>query len=98
MRNRLGLLLASMMATALIGGCTGTPTKQYAVPDAAAAIRIGIDACVSKKVVQPSLADMHAELRNGTWHVWEQGQKCKVFSTEVDAMTGTVEPCSVCAT
>jgi hypothetical protein len=91
-------LLTISVAIALLGGCTGTPTKQNAVRDAATAIRIGLDACVSKKVVQPSLSDMHAELRNGSWHVWEQGGKCEVFSTDVDAVTGAAGPCSVCVT
>jgi hypothetical protein len=41
---------------------------------------------------------MHAELRNGSWYVWETGRDCEVFSTDVDATTGKTGPCSVCVT
>ncbi len=84
------------LAAFLISGCTSASKKEYTVRDAASAIRIGLDACISKKVVQPSPSDMHAELRGGAWHVWEQGEKCQVFSTDVDAFTGIAGDCSVC--
>lgn len=90
---------AHLMAIASVGlflnGCAESHGHSYIVRDAAAAIRIGLDACVSKNVVQPTTS-MHAELRNGSWHVWEQGRACEVFSTDVDAATGTAGPCSIC--
>jgi hypothetical protein len=90
--------LPTTLVVLLASGCTGAPKQKYVVQDAASAIRIGLDACVSKRVVQPSPSSMHAELRNGSWHVWEQGRACEVFSTNVDATTGSAGPCSVCVT
>lgn len=81
-----------------IGGCAENRANQHAVRDASSAIRTGLEACVSKKVVQPLPILMHAELRNGHWHVWEAGRDCEVFSTDVDAASGDAGPCSVCVT
>jgi len=89
---------SAMLAVLIVSGCTDTPKTEPAVRDAESAIRIGLDACVSKKVVQPAASDLHARLRSGSWHVWEQGRDCEVFSTDVDAATGKAGPCSVCVT
>lgn len=94
--------VARLAAIASVGlflnGCAEGHGSSYVVRDASAAIRIGLDACVSKNVVQPSRSLMHAELRNASWHVWEQGRDCEVFSTDVDATTGATGSCSVCVT
>ncbi len=92
------LMLMVPLVITFACGCIETSKNEKVVKDATSAIRIGLDACVSKKVVQPSPSSMHAVLRNGSWHVWEQGQSCEVFSTDVDAATGTAGPCSVCVT
>jgi len=82
----------------LAGGCTGVAKNEYAVRNSTSAIQIGLDACVSKKVVRPSPPTMHAKLHDGIWHVWQAGRDCEVFSTDVDATTGIAGPCSVCVT
>lgn len=89
-------LAAIVSVGVFLNGCAENHGSSPVVREASAAIRIGLDACVSKNVVQPSPSLMHAELRNGKWHVWEQGRDCEVFSTDVDATTGTAGPCSVC--
>lgn len=91
-------LAAMVSAGLLLSACAQSRGNSPVIRDASAAIRIGLEACVSKNVVQPAPSLMHAELRNGSWHVWEQGAKCEVFSTDVDAGTGTAGPCSVCVT
>jgi len=88
-------LIGIVFAAQFLNGCAESHRSAYAVRDASAAIRIGLEACLSKQS-SPSL--MHAELRNGSWHVWEQGQACEVFSTDVDATTGIAGPCSICVT
>jgi hypothetical protein len=67
--------ISPVLLAILFSGCSVGPSKNdNAALDAVSAIRIGVDACISKNVVQPSLLAMHAEFRGGKWHVWEQGR------------------------
>ncbi|HEX3810260.1 MAG TPA: hypothetical protein VHW02_11250 [Rhizomicrobium sp.] len=86
-----------MFVSVLVIGCA-TPLSGFVVQDETTAIRIGMDACVSKRVVQPEPSSLHAKLNNSVWHVWEAAKKCEVFSTDVDARTASAGPCSVCVT
>jgi hypothetical protein len=92
--SRVMLIVCFLVLT--LSGCTKSFVSDHSVKDASTAIRIGLNVCVSKIVVQPSRSVTHAELRNGSWHVWEQGRRCEVFSTDVNAKSRLTGPCSVC--
>jgi hypothetical protein len=96
--SRAIILLAEVAVACAAPAPIELPLKTDAVRDAASAIRIGIDACVSKRVVQPPPDAMHATLHGGYWHVWEAGRACKVFSNDVRAADGKPSECSICVT
>jgi hypothetical protein len=91
-----------ILAALNVGACADEasrpeqPLQSDVVKDAASAIRIMLDHCLSKNVTQPPSETMHATLHNGIWHVWEAGKSCEVVAADVTAADGKPGLCSIC--
>ncbi len=76
------------------GGCATVTGRADAVPDAAAAMRIGL--ANRHQTDSAAQSVMHAELRNGVWHAWQPGLNCENLVSDIDAATGRTDGCGVC--